>query len=103
MIERVEQGGSEGKRGKEAHIACREQNRKSDTGKDQSNVFDGGVSQQALHVGLDAGKDGSEQSREEPQREHCYSPLPKLNVKQIEANSQHAVDRRLEHDAAHHG
>src|SRR3954470_16656338 len=83
MIEGVNQGRSQGERGKEPHIACREENGKPNAGKDQSNIFDRGVSQQALHVCLDAGKDGSEQSREEPQREYRYSPLPKLNVEQI--------------------
>ena len=103
MIERMDEGRGQSKCGEQAHVACLEQDGQPDAGKNQSDILNRGVSQQALHVCLDCRKDCTVQSREDAECKDCDSPSPELNVKQIEGNSQQPVNCCLEHQTAHHG
>ena len=82
MIERMDEGRGQREAREQTHVASREQNGQPNAGKDQSDVLNRGVSQQALHVGLDCRKDGTDRAEKIPSVRHD-SPPPGLNMKQI--------------------
>ena len=84
VVERVDQRGAEGERRKQAQVAGLEQNGQADAGKDDSDVLDRGVRQQALHVGLHAAKIAPNRAENRPS---ASTALPT-------ARSGRAADRR---------
>ena len=101
MIHRVIHDGNQGEYRRCAHADARKHDRKPKSGKHDSDVFDRGIGQQPFHIGLRGGKHDAIQRAEQPERERQQTPPPERLTQQIEAHSNHAVQRRLEHDAAH--
>lgn len=91
LEKRVVQGMQQGR----AERECREQwkmtrvkqDGQSNPGKDKADVFNRGVGQQSLHVRFHAGKDGAVYGGEKAKSQHQNSPLPKLDVQQVEGDA----------------
>ena len=101
MIERVVQDCGERDSGKRRLAIRFEEDREAETRDDDADVLDRRIREQTFHVGLRGGENHAEERRGESQHEPDDAPPPQLHVQQIEAHPQQAVDRSLEHDAAH--
>ena len=101
VIERVVERRRQGDRCEERLVVALEQDREADAGDDDADVLDRGVREQALHVGLHRREEHAEQRRGEPENQREHAPPPELALQQIEGDAQQAVDRGLEHHAAH--
>ncbi len=101
VVERVVEHGGQRDRGEQRLAVRLEQDGEADAGDDDADVLDRRVGEQPLHVGLHAGEDHAEQRRREAQHQRDHAPPPELPVQQVEGHAQQAVDRGLQHHAAH--
>ena len=97
----VVQAGGERQRRHRLHVVGREDDGEADAGQQHADVLDRRVGEQPLHVDLHRGEDDAEQGRGQAQRQQHAAPPPQLQVQQVEDDAQQAVDRGLQHHAAH--
>jgi hypothetical protein len=83
------------------HVVGGEEHREADRGEHEAHVLDRRIGEQPLHVDLDRGEDDAEQGAGEAEREQGHAPPPELRRQQVEGDAQEAVDRGLQHHAAH--
>ena len=101
MVQRVVKHRNQRERGERWSAYPFEHNRKTYACKENPDVFDGGVSQQALHIRLRSRKDDTIERSQQPNTERHQPPPPYWVPEQVKTNSQHSVHGDLEHDAAH--
>ena len=101
VVERVVERGDQGK-----HAGCRvaetdEHHGHPQAEQDDADVLDRVVGEQALQVVLHEGVQHAEQRGGGADREHQQAPFPAHASDQVINHPHHAVDRGLDHDAAH--
>ena len=101
MIHCVIHDGNQRERRRGPHVHAGEYDRQAEAGKQDPDVFDGGIGKQTFHVGLCSGEHNSIQRAEEPERERQQAPPPYRLIQQIKTHANHSIQRGFEHDAAH--
>jgi len=100
VVEGVIQHRDQGQRRERLHADALEHDGEADTGEQHADVLDRRVREQPLHVRLHGREDDAEQGRGQPEHHRREPPPPGRVAQQVERDSQHAVDRGLEHHAA---
>jgi hypothetical protein len=103
VVERVVEHCDERQGRQRLHADAAEDDREPDAGEEDADVLDRRIGEQALHVGLHRREDHPVERGGEPERERHEPPPPHGLAEQVEGDPEHAVDRRLEHHAAHEG
>ena len=102
VIEAVVERRRQGERGQVEQEEGFEDQRQTDADEDQPDVLDRRIGKQALHVVLHGRENYAEQRGGKAEDKQERTPAPVLHAQQIEAHAQQAVDRCLQHHAAHH-
>ncbi len=76
MVHGVIHDGNQGERRGSAHADTGEYDRQPEAGKQDPDVFDGGIGEQPLHVGLRSRENDPVQRAEQPERERHQTPPP---------------------------
>ena len=74
-----------------AHADAREHHRKSEAGEQNSDVLDGGIGEQTLHIRLRRREHDPVQRTEEPEGQGQRAPPPHRLAQQIETHPDHPV------------
>jgi hypothetical protein len=96
----VQRGGERQRRGR-AHTLGVEQQRQPDAREHDAEILDRRAGEQPLHVGLHRSEHHAVERTEQAERQQHRAPPPQRRRQQVEAHAQHAVDRGLQHHAAH--
>ncbi len=83
------------------HLVGVEHDREAERDDDKADILDRRIGEQPLHIDLHRGEDDAEERRGEPDRQRHHAPPPQRRAHEVEGNAHHAVDRGLQHHAAH--
>jgi hypothetical protein len=73
----------------------------ADSAEDDPDVLDGRIGEQPFHVGLRRREHDAVDRREQTEGERRQAPPPRRLTQQVECHAQDAVERGLQHHAAH--